>query len=196
MSVFINEMIKQAYEYLAGGYFEDAVEAFSKCVLLEPIKPPEAKVYSGRGRAYFQLKKWKFAIADFEKAKKLDTEDPENWLGLALSLAMDNKIYEAIDVYETLLTANSQLVRAHIQLALLYYRLGVIGKGHRQLDIALVSRPSLAERRMIEELKKEQLVLDKKRYYKPDFEALREQNRAGSFGFLKGIKKLFSNKNH
>jgi len=179
MKIITNEMKKQAYEHLRGGYFEDAVEAFSKCILLEPIEPAEAKIYSGRGAAYFQLKKWKLAIADFEKARQLDVKDSENWLGLALSLAMDNKIYEAIDVYEALLAGNPRFVRAHIQLALLYYRLGVITKGHRQLDIALASVPSLNERRIIEGLKKEQLTLDKKRYYRPDFEALHRQNRPG-----------------
>jgi len=179
-------MIDQAYGLLTEGYFEDAVTAFSDCLSLDT---KEARVYLGRGEAYFQLKKWKEAIADFEKARELDCEEPGSWLGLALSLVMDSRIYEAIGVYEALLARKPRLVRAHIQLAMLYYRLGVIAKGHRQLDIALVSGVSLAERKTIEDIKKEQLVLDKKRYYRPDFAELHRQDQpfCGSF-FIKIIK--------
>lgn len=179
-------MIDQAYERLMGGYFEDAVKAFSDRLSLEP---EEARIYHGRGAAYFQLKKWKLAIADFEKAMQLDYEEPSSWMGLAMSLVMDSKIYEAIDVYEKLLARKPRFIRARIQLALLYYRLGIIGKGHHQLDIALDFGPTFNERKRIEDLKNEQLALDKKRYYRPDFQALREQNQAGSFSFLKEFTK-------
>ena len=184
-------MIEQAYRQLKEGYFEDAVKAFSDCLLLEPT---DAKVYYGRGMAHFQLKQWSLAISDFNKAKELNVEDPESCVSLAMSLAMDNKIYEAIEAFEALLAKKPPYVRAHIQLAQLYYKLGVITKGHRQLNIALASRPSLAERTTIEQLQKEQLALDKKRYYRPDFDALRQQNRTTSSGFFKKIKGLF-NKN-
>lgn len=168
---------------------EDAVEAFSDCLLLEP---GDARVYSGRGVARFQLKQWPLAVSDFKKAVELDPEDPENWTGLAMGLASDNKIYEAIEVFETLLRKRPQYVRGHIQLARLYYQLGVIAKGHKQLETALTSRPSPAERKTIEELKKEQMAMDKKRYYRPDFEALRRQNQSRSpHGFFQRIRNLF-----
>ena len=185
-------MIEQAYGQLKEGYFEDAAEAFSDCLFLEPA---EARAYYGRGMANFQLKKWERAVSDFQKAKELNPEDPENWVSLATSLAASNKIYDAIEVFETLLAKRPQYVRAHIQLAELYYRLGVITKGHRQLEAALQSRPSLSERKTIEELKKIQLTMDKKRFYRPDFEELRKQNRTNSSSFLKKIKNLFVKKN-
>lgn len=181
-------MIDQAYELLTEGNFEDAVKAFSNCLSLEP---QEARIYSGRGMAYFQIKKWKLAIADFEQARQLDYEEPSSWMGLAMSFVMDSKIYEAIDVYEKLLACKPRFISARIQLALLYYRLGIISKGHHQLDIALDSVPTLNERKRIEDLKNEQLTLDKKRYYRPDFQALREQNQVSSFSFLKEFIKLF-----
>ncbi len=181
-------MLEQAYARLKDGYFEEAVELFSAYLL---SAPDQAQAYAGRGSAYFQLHKWPSAASDFLKAKELDASDAEHWIGLAMSLAMENKIYEAIGVFEALLSDRPQHVRAHIQLAQLYYRLGVITKGHKQLDAALASRPSLVERRTIEELKKEQLALDKRRYYRPDFEALRHQNRTTPSGLLKKIKSLF-----
>ena len=184
-------MLERAYERLKDGYPEDAVESFSNCLLLEP---GEARAYYGRGMAYFQLKKWESAVPDFFKAKELNPQDPENWVALATSLASGDKVYEAIEVFEALLVKNPQYVRGHVQLAQLYYRLGVITKGHRQLDIALTSRPSADERRAIEQLKREQTALDKRRHYRPDFEALRQKNRAGSTGFFTRIKSLFNKK--
>ncbi len=184
-------MIEQAYGQLKEGYFEDAVEAFSDCLLLEPA---DARVYYGRGMARFQLKQWPLAVSDFQRANQLDADNAESWVSLGMSLAMDDKIYEAIDVFEALLTKKPQYIRAHIQLAQLYYKLGVITKGHRQLDIALTARPSLVERKEIESLKKTQLTLDKKRYYKPDFEALHRQNQTASNGLWIRIKSLFSAK--
>ena len=111
-------------------------------------------------------------------------DDPEQGIGRAMSLVMENKIYEAIDVFEELLACRPHYVRAHIQLAQLYYRLGVIGKGHSQLDEALLSRPSPEERKIIGQLKQEQLTLDKRRYYRPDFEALRRTNRLAKKGVI------------
>ena len=176
---FLEEKIERAFQKLKDGYFEDAQEVFTECLL---SGYQEARAYSGRGMARFQLKNWASAAEDFKKAKELDPEDLENALGWAMSLAMVNKIYEAIAVFEDLLTDHPHFVRGHIQLGQLYYRLGVITKGHAQMDLALASRPALAERRTLEQLKKEQLALDKKRYYRPDFEALRKANKASASG--------------
>lgn len=179
-------MMEQAYGRLKEGYFEEAVERFSECVLLEPAEP---RAYSGRAMGYFQLKQWSLAASDFLKAKELDPSDPENWIGAAMCLAMENQIYEAIRIFEELLSLQPQCVRAHIQLGQLYYRLGVIAKGHAQMELALASRPSLAERREIGRLKGEQLVLDKRRYYRPDFEALRKNNGPLFGGLFRWIKR-------
>ena len=181
--------MEQAYGRLKEGYFEEAIEVFSECLLSEPAEP---LAYQGRAMAHFQLKQWKPAAQDFLKAKELNPEDPETWIGLAMSLAMANEIYEAIDIFEQLLSRQPQCIRAHIQLAQLYYRLGVITKGHQQLDKALAARPSLTERRTIEQLKEEQLKLDKKRYYRPDFEALHRANPSVLDGLAQKIKTFFS----
>lgn len=179
-----------AFQKLKEGYFEDAREAFTDYLLLEPA---EAKAYSGRAMAHFQLKDWSLAIEDFKKAKELNPEDLESWIGLATTLAMADKIYEAIEVFENLLEAHPGFVRGHTQLGQLYYRLGVISKGHAEMDLALASRPSLPERQLIEQLKKEQTTLDKKRYYRPDFEALRKKNKSsGSESWTKKISHFWN----
>ena len=181
-------MIERAYGQLKEGDCEDAAQAFSDCLLLEPV---DARAYYGRGMAYFQLKKWGEAIFDFKKATELNPEDPESRVSLGMSQALGNKAYDAIETFETLLSKHPKYVRGHIQLAQLYYKLGVIAKGHRQMDTALASKPSPDERIQINAIKKEQLTLDKKRHYRPDFEELRRHNRATSGGFLKKLKSLF-----
>jgi len=170
----LSETLQKALEQLKEGFFEKAIEEFTLCILSEP---DEVRAYEGRALAYFQIKNWNEAVSDFRKAKELNPENPENWIGLGMSLAISNEIYPAIDVLEALLLKFPQYVRGHIQLARLYYQLGIIKKGHCQLDTALASRPSLPERRMIENLKKEQMALDKKRLYRPDFEELRRNNK-------------------
>ncbi len=173
----LREIVEAAFQKLSEGYFEDARDAFTDYLLVES---KDAKVYSGRAMAYFQLKDWPSAAEDFKKAGELDPDDLENSVGWAMSLAMDNKIYEAIAIFEKLLADHPNFVRGHIQLGQLYYRLGVISKGHAQMDLALAARPSLAERRQIEQIKKAQTELDKKRCYRPDFEALRKANTSSN----------------
>ncbi len=190
VSLSFEEKLERANAQLQEGYFENAVEAFSEFLLSEPR---EAEAYRGRALAHFQLKSWTAAVSDFGRAKELNPDDPENWVGLGISLAMANQIYEAIDVFEGLLAKFPHYVRGHIQLGNLYYRLGIITKGHRQMDLALTCRPSLPERRMIEQLKKEQQALDKKRFYRPDFEELRLRNRT-SQGMMRQVIEFIKNK--
>ena len=173
----LEEKLAYAQSQLAEGYFESAIDVFSECLLFEP---DESRALQGRALAYFKLKKWAEAISDFKKAKELNSDEPENWVGLGMSLAMTNQIYEAIDIFDELLRKQPNFTRGYIQLGRLYYQLGIIKKGNAQLELALASRPSLPERRMIEEMLKEQRVLDKKRFYRPDFEAL-HKGRKESF---------------
>ena len=160
----------QAYEQLRQGLYEDAVLTFASCLALEPNDPVALQ---GRAIAWFQLKKWPEAQADFAAARAGNPDEPENWIGLGISLAMQHQIYPAIDAIEALLAKQPAYVRGYIQLGLLYLRLGLIPKGRAVMQQALAHRPTLDERRFVESTLKEQAQLDKKRYYRPDFEALR-----------------------
>ena len=164
----------QATAQLRDGLFDEAVSTFSACLALET---QDAASLQGRALARFQLKQWSAAIEDFRAAKSLNPGDPENWVGLGMSLAMENQIYPAIETLEGLLAAHPDYVRGHIQLGLLYLQLGLIPKGRQQLQQALAHRPTLAQRRFIEAALKEQDKLDPKRYYRPDFEALHRQRQ-------------------
>ncbi len=165
-------LLAEAQAVLATGAFEQAIELFAACLAQAP---QDASAYQGRAIAHFQLHQWALAVADFTRARDLNPADPENGVGVGMSLAMENQVYEAVDALEALLTEHPQYVRGHIQLGLLYFKLCAIAKGRRQLERALACRPTLAERRFIEQSLKEQQQLDQKRYYRPDFEALNQR---------------------
>ena len=93
-------------------------------------------------------------------------------------------MYPSIEIFETVLVKHPQHVRGHVQLGLLYFRLAAIAKGREQMQAALAAKPSLEERRQIEAILREQDRLDKQRYYRPDFEALRKNRRGLSFGWM------------
>ena len=157
---------------LREGWFERAVEEFTAALARSPEL---AGAYRGRALAYIQLKRLAEAREDFARARELDPEDLERWVGLGLSLAMAHEIYPALEVFETLLANHPDYVRGHLQLGLLYYKLCVTSKGRWHLERALACRPALAERRQIEEVLQEQAKLDRGRYYRPDFAALRSR---------------------
>lgn len=167
-------MLQQASDHLKEGRFEDAVNTFTACLALDPHHDGALQ---GRGFARLQLKEWSSAQADFKAAKDLNPDDAEHWIGWGMSLALSNQIYPAIDAFEALLARQPRYVRGHVQLGLLYFKIGVIAKGREQLQKALTLRPTLDERRVIESTLSEQDKLDRRRYYRPDFEALRKKKR-------------------
>ncbi len=172
-------LLRTAELQLAEGAFEAAVD---RCTDAIHQAPATAQAYRGRAVARFQLKRWVAAIEDFRQAHALDPSDRESWLGLGLSLAMEHQIHDALDTLEALLIAHPMYVRGRIQTALLCYRLCLTAKGREQLERALASRPTLVERQQIEQILHEQRALDQRRYYRPDFEALRRQQGGTPIG--------------
>ena len=187
-------MLEQGFEQLRNGLFEDAIETFSALHLLETTDDAALR---GRGLAFVQLGKPDLAEADFRTASQLNGTEPENRSGLAISLAMQNRIYEAIDIYEQLLAESPGFVPAYIQMARLQFKIGAIPKGREYLQRALRHKPSLTLRRMIDELLKEQQKLDKGRYYRPDWEKLNGGRPAPPLpGFVRAVLARFRKSRH
>ena len=181
-------LMQQAYEKLQDGRFVEAVDTFSAALAMGP---QDAKALRGRGLAYLEVKRWSLAAADFDAARQLAPEDSENWVDFGVSLAMDNQVYPAIQVFDTLLSRQPECARGHLELGLLHLRLGAILKGREQLQKALACRPTLAQRRLIDSVLREQEKLDRKRYYRPDFEALhRQQGGRPAIGWTGRVRGL------
>lgn len=179
-------MREQGYEQLRDGYFEDAIETFSA---LHAVEANDDAALRGRGLAFMRLGKADFAEADFRLASRINAGEPENRSGLAISLAMQNRIYEAIAVYEDLLIERPDYVPAYLQLARLHLKIGAIIKGRDVLQEGLRRRPNLDQRRLMEALLKEQRILDKNRYYRPDWQKLNGGRASGLSAIIRVLNK-------
>ncbi len=168
----VKMLVQQGYEQLQAEAAPEALEIFSAALAIEP-KSPEA--LRGLGLARFQLKQWPAAIAAFRQARDLTPESTDNWVELGISLARDSQIYPALEVFEALLAEHPGCVRGYIELGMLYIYIGAIPKGRQQLENALLKRPTPAQRQLIQAVLKEQSKLDRKRLYRPDFEALNQE---------------------
>ena len=174
-------MLEQGYQQLQAGEFDRAVETFSACLILEP---QETRAFRDRGLAHVQLKRWADASEDFSKAREFNPDDVDSGIELGISLAMGDQVYPALRVFETVLARHPDSAKAHLQLGLLYLKLCVVAKGREHLAQALACHPTMEERRLIDANLREQDKLDRQRYYRPDFEALRRQH-PGGFARLK-----------
>jgi len=185
-------LLQEAVQQLNAGRFEEAVEAFSAVLR---INAGMAEALRGRGLASMQLRRWSQAAADFRAATAAAPDEADNWVDLGVCLALEDHIYPALEVFEALLAKQPDCVRGHLELGLLYLRLGAIPKGRQQLRQALASRPSLAHRRAIESILEQQNKLDHKRFYRPDFEALNQQRQGSSkVGWLGRLRTLLRSK--
>ncbi len=178
MMLMNDSWIARGTARLQEGLFDDSVDAFTGALAETPNDP---RALQGRAMARFQMKDWVAAESDFAAAKKADETDPKNWAGLALSQAMQNKVYPALALFEDLLKRWPDFTEARIQLGLLCLKVGAIAKGRDHLRDALNTRPTLPQRRLIETTLKEQDKLDANRYYRPDFDRLRAQAKEPFF---------------
>ena len=183
--------MEQAYAQLQEGQFEAAVETFSASLALGPRT---SQALRGRAQAYGRLRRWSLAAADFEAARDLDPNDTDAWADWGISLAHNQQIYPAIDAFDALLAKHPMCVRGHMELGKLYLQIGAIPKGCQQLQQALAYQPTLEQRHAIEALLHEQQKLDKKRAYRPDFEALHRAEQQTAPAWVRWIRALVPGK--
>jgi len=140
-------IFEQACTEIQEGALDRAVESFTACI---EIVPQQAGLYRGRATAHFEMRNWKAAQSDFRRGIEFDSEDPENWIGLGMSLAMDLQILAGIEVIESYLQKHPEYMRAYLTMGLLYLRMGVRHKARECLQRALKMNPPWEERRLIE----------------------------------------------
>ncbi len=163
-------LLESAKEKMAGGFWDDAEDAFN--LYLNRV-PSSSDALTGRAITRFKLRRFEEAEADFGQARRLDKGNLEAWVGLGLAQVMLEKVYPALETLETLASEHPTFVRGRIQAGLLQLKLCATAKGRRHLEEALASRPNPQERAQIESLLHRERKLDQKRFYRPDFEALR-----------------------
>jgi len=68
--------LKAAEQFIANGYYEEAIEQYSMAIALEP---QNGKIFEERARAYQKLDKAESAADDFRRAAVLNENAPENY---------------------------------------------------------------------------------------------------------------------
>ena len=176
----VAELLRAGYSSLQNADNTTAIERFNACLLEEPGLAPALE---GRGAAHFKLEQWPEAEADFAEVLKAAPGNSEARLGYALCLIRQESVPKGLDLMESLVAEEPNFVRARINLATLYFKLGVPKKGREQMAEAQKRHPSPEQRHEIDSCLKEQNKLDQKRIYRPDFQALKLKDRfAGFFG--------------
>lgn len=86
--------IRAAEQFILNGYYEDAIEQYSKALALEP---QNGKAYEDRAKAYQETGNLIAAAEDFKNAAVFNTNPAENFLAAA-QIHYDQGDYEAADV--------------------------------------------------------------------------------------------------
>ncbi|MCX6127158.1 MAG: tetratricopeptide repeat protein [Proteobacteria bacterium] len=87
----------------------DALIAYSDAIQLDDGNP---HYYSGRGLAYYQIKKYEIAMADFESAARLDPTNGSFRYNLACTLALMSRSKEALEVLASAVDLDEKLKKA------------------------------------------------------------------------------------
>jgi len=138
----------KAFAYETGGDYVSAINAYSELIAKYP---DYVKGYFGRGHAYNKLSDLTAAIADFEKAKELDTGRTQ--LGVYSQLCrvyanIDKYLQQAVDNCQIAINLSSQYSNSdekmgvRIVLAELYMRVERYTEAYSQIQTALTILPN------------------------------------------------------
>jgi tetratricopeptide (TPR) repeat protein len=103
----------------------------------------------------------------FEKAITADPTFADGHVGLGIALAVEYDIYTAIDHLERAAQLEPGNFYAHFKLGQLYFKLRVPRKGYDEMARALDCVSSLAERRLVAQLIKEEKQREKNDVQRP-----------------------------
>ena len=124
------------------GRYEEAVEAYSKGLLLEPDNPELA---FRRGIAWYQMGQYGIALEDFEDAAGIAYDDPrpEFWRGLTL-MELGRRL-EAINAYAAAIRRDRNYMLAYLNRGLAYLDAGEPMKAELDFDHSIRHEPRNAD---------------------------------------------------
>lgn len=102
---------------------------------------------------------------------------PEDRIAKAQKLMESSQAYEAIRELEMLIEEEPRNFQALVLLGFVNFKLGAINRGREFMNRAFSCAPTKEDANKIRTILQEQDHLDKRRHYRPDFEALRKQNK-------------------
>lgn len=103
------------------GNFEQAIQAFSAAILLQPDKPD---LYVNRGSAYTNVGRIDEAIADYQKAIAIDPAYAEAYVGRGAAYYLQNNLDLALADYQKAIELNPNLVGAFFNRGMIFRQRG------------------------------------------------------------------------
>lgn len=93
--------------------FENAIQAFTKCIEFEPIE----QFYFLRGICFGELERHEEAICDFEAVIAINADSAEGYLNRGVSHYHLNDVQKALEDYDIAIKLKSDLIDAYIKKA-------------------------------------------------------------------------------
>ncbi|MBC8286599.1 MAG: tetratricopeptide repeat protein [Nitrospinae bacterium] len=127
-----------AYNQMGGVYSEadqrnEAIDSFKKSLEMEP---ENLQARLGLGEVYSKMTRNDLAVAEFLKAESLQPNDTELLFKIALEYWYDQKLKEAEQYYQKILSINSDHMQTHLNLISVYEKLKSWEKAIEEIEIS------------------------------------------------------------
>jgi membrane associated rhomboid family serine protease/Flp pilus assembly protein TadD len=131
--------------YIRKESYEQAINAFKKCLELNPEVSVREMAYYNLGLAYLNLSRNDEAIGAFNQSLKLNSRDPETHHFLGMAYRRKELYDEAITAFKQSLQLKPDLVEAQINLGLTYEAKGLYDQAIAAYEEALKLDPTAEE---------------------------------------------------
>ncbi len=122
--------------------YESALEHLKRA---EKARPRLPYLHNQLGHNFLRLKKPKNAERSFKKAIKIDPENAQSYLGLAMSQLAKRENMKAADSALTAVGLLYSFPRAHYYLGIALHRIGKVDKAIEALKVAISQNPNFEE---------------------------------------------------
>jgi membrane associated rhomboid family serine protease/Flp pilus assembly protein TadD len=135
---------------------EQAIDAFKKCLELNPELSLRELAYYNLGQGYLRLSRDEEAISAFNQSLQLDSQDPKTHFYLGVAYLRKERYDEAITAFQQALKLKPDLVEAKINLGAAYETKGLNDQAIAAYEEALKLKPAAKDvQQRLNELKAE-----------------------------------------
>jgi tetratricopeptide (TPR) repeat protein len=134
----VQELFKTASSLIQQSRYEEAAGLLR---IAEKAAPGQASIHHYLGYALWKQDQWNTALAEFQKARELDPQNPYTLYFLARIAQSTGRTAESIKYYEAALRLGPAIEDTHQRLGQLYFDEGKIEKARENIEAALQQTP-------------------------------------------------------
>jgi len=138
----LDNLIKRAESLVARKQYDDAIETYSKCLV---ISPRDATIYNRLGVAYHRKQDLKLARKNYEKAVKLNPGFAEALNNLGTVAFAEKKYSKAIRYYKKAVKLKPEAATMHYNLGSAWFAKEKYEEAFKEYQIAFTQDPDLME---------------------------------------------------